>query len=83
MRRQFFHQGKFDDIAAQQLNPAQPYALAIAQLIQLPRLRTEHAAQVVRGFTFHPRALRLKSFHKESASHLAPILPRNPDPLNP
>jgi len=38
---------------------------------------------MVRGFAFHPRALRLKSFYKESASHLAPILTRNASPLYP
>jgi hypothetical protein len=74
---------KFDDVTAHHLDPPQPHPLAIAQLIHLPRLRTKHSAQVVRGFAFHPSALLLKSFHKESTSHLASILPRNANPLNP
>jgi hypothetical protein len=37
----------------------------------------------VRGLALHPRVLPLKLFHEESPSHVAPILPRMGDTLNP
>src|SRR5690349_1050869 len=52
-------------------NSRKPDAFSITQLVELPRLRAEHAPEVMRGFTFNCRGALRELFHEKPSAHLA------------
>ena len=76
MGRQLLFQHKLDAVAGRHVDTSQKRPLAIAQLILLPRLRAQHAPQMVRRLALHHRLQAIKLFHKKSASHVSALVCR-------
>ncbi len=66
---QLLDQSEFHAIARHTLDPTEPHAFAVAQLIELAGLGAQHASKVIRRVAFHDGALPRKSFNEESSTH--------------
>lgn len=69
--RNLLEQRKFDGVAAHVFRAREPDGLPIAQLVELARLRAEHAAQMVSRIAAQNGCAILKLPHKESPPHRA------------
>ncbi len=65
-----FDEFEVDFVAGDGVNAAEPDRRTIAEFVELARLRTEDAAEVVSGFALHRGALVLELIDKEAAAHL-------------
>ena len=69
-RRKLFNQGELHFVPLHTFGARQPNVLAVAQLVDLPGFRAQHAAQMVRGLAAQCCRTRFEFFDKESPPHL-------------
>jgi hypothetical protein len=67
--RNFIEKRELNAVASDFFYAAEPDVLAIAQLVELARLRAEDATEVMRGFAFHHCGVGCELIYEEAAAH--------------